>query len=78
MIRHNRFEHGLTLSKARTTLALPAWTVMSDKAPGGPDSSASVETSDETGVNLTILATDTDVLYQPTISAPVVVTDEDE
>jgi len=48
---------GLTLSKASTILALPAWTVMSDNAPGGPDWSAPVETSDETGVNLTIVTT---------------------
>ena len=45
----------LTLSKASTILALPAWTVMSVNAPGGPDWSAPVETSDETGVNLTIV-----------------------
>ena len=47
----------LTLSKASTILALPACTVMSDNAPGGPDWSAPVETSNETGVNLTIVTT---------------------
>jgi len=42
----------LTLSRARTIFALPAWMVMSDS---GADWSTVVETSDETSLSLTIV-----------------------
>ena len=58
------FQWRLTLSMARTILALPAWTVMSEIAPGGVESwSTPVETSDETGVSLTMVVVDTRALF---------------